>query len=114
MSKSILTTTKEMLGIQPEATYFDSQLIVCINSAFSVLNQLGVGPKDGFYIEDDTKTWDDYTTDVNMRMLQMYIAVKTRLLWDPPTSSTLLEALKQEVAEYEFRMNVHCDGKEET
>ena len=49
MSKSILTTTKEMLGIQPEATYFDSQLVVCINSAFSVLNQLGVGPKDGFF-----------------------------------------------------------------
>ena len=112
-TKSILTTTKLMLGIQPEASYFDDQLIVAINSAFSVLNQLGVGPEEGFFITGCDETWDDYSTDTNMKMVQMYVAVKAHILWDPPTNSTLLQALQDQAKEYEFRLNVHCDRKKE-
>ena len=50
--ESILQSVKKMLGIIPEYTNFDDDIIMHINSVFMILQQLGVGPKEGFAISD--------------------------------------------------------------
>ena len=63
---SILDSIKKLLGIQPEYTSFDEDIIVAINTSFATLNQLGVGPEGGYMIEDNTQTWNDYITTTNL------------------------------------------------
>ena len=57
---SILTSIKKLLGIAEEYQVYDADLIMHINSVFSILTQLGVGPADGFSIEDDDTLWTDF------------------------------------------------------
>lgn len=111
--ESILTSIKKLLGIPEEYDHFDSDLIMHINSVFMVLNQLGVGPEDGFYIEDDTSTWSDFLEDpTKLQMVKSYVYLKVRLLFDPPSSSTHMNAITQSINEFEFRLNVAVDPKE--
>ena len=58
--ESILTSIKKLLGITEDYTHFDDDLIMHINSVFTILTQLGVGPKEGFRIEDEIATWNDF------------------------------------------------------
>lgn len=115
---SILTTIKQILGIIEEYTYFDSDLIIHINSIFSVLNQLGIGPENGFSISDKTTKWSDYLSDddLTLNMVKTYISLKVRLLFDPPQGSALIDAIEKQIAELEWRLNVQVDpgDKEET
>lgn len=107
---SILNTIKKTLSIEEECTDFDQDLILHINSVFSVLTQLGVGPEDGFFIEDETETWDDFMDDMKkIQMVKTYIGLKVRLLFDPPTTSFAIESIKNAATEYEWRLNVECD-----
>lgn len=107
---SILNTIKKTLSIEEECTDFDQELILHINSVFSVLTQLGVGPEDGFFIEDETETWDDFMDDMKkIQMIKTYIGLKVRLLFDPPTTSFAIESIKNAATEYEWRLNVECD-----
>lgn len=104
--ESILTSVKKMLGITEEYTHFDNDIVMHINSVFMVLQQLGVGPSYGFYIEDATATWADffgYTT--NLQMVKSYVYLKVRLLFDPPASSTILNSMNQMIDEFEWRLN---------
>lgn len=103
---SILTSVKKLLGISAEYTNFDTDIIIHINTAFATLNQLGVGPSYGFAIEDKYAMWEEYITTTNMTMVKTYIYLKVRLLFDPPTSTALLESLKQSISELEFRLLV--------
>jgi hypothetical protein len=104
---SILTSTKKVLGIDDSYTAFDEDIILHINSVFSTLNQLGIGPDDGFAIEDDTATWDTYLDgDLNKNSVKTYMYLKVRLLFDPPTTSFTQEAMKQQAQELEWRLNV--------
>ena len=96
---SILDSVKKMLGITPEYTHFDQDIIMHINSVFMVLQQLGVGPKEGFHIEDPTK----------LQMVKSYMGLRVRLLFDPPASSAHMDCIKQQIAEFEWRMNVAVD-----
>lgn len=108
--ESILTSVKKLLGIEEEYTHFDPDLIMHINSVFMVLNQLGVGPTNGFRIEDDSTTWSDYMTDEdNIDAVKSYMQLKVKLLFDPPQSSAVMEALKRMIDEFEFRLNVAVD-----
>jgi hypothetical protein len=104
---SILKTTKKNLGLDPAYEAFDLDVITHINTAFSTLNQLGLGPVDGFMIEGDTEVWLDFETDIRqLNAVKTYVYLKTRLLFDPPTTSYLIEAQNKQITELEWRLNV--------
>jgi hypothetical protein len=110
---SILTSVKKVLGLDASYTAFDEDLILHINSVFSTLNQLGIGPDDGFAIEDATDTWDDFLVgDLRKNSVKTYMYLKVRLLFDPPTTSFTQEAMKQQAQELEWRLNVVREGDE--
>lgn len=104
---SILKTIKKLLGISDEETHFDTDIIMHINSVFSILHQLGVGPDKSFSIQDDTATWDDFIEDDNnFNDVRTYIYLKVRLLFDPPASSSVMSAMERQISELEWRLNV--------
>jgi len=106
---SILNSVKLYLPMEPDNTDFDSTLILYINGLFETLHQLGVGPA-GFEIKDSTTKWSDYVTDVvNIPLVKTYVGSKVRIQFDPPTNSTLLESLKANSAEAEWRLNMDRD-----
>ncbi len=108
--ESILTSIKKLLGIAEECTDFDGDIITHINSVFLILRQLGVGPSDGFSICDDQTLWSDFIGDQSMLdAVRSYIYLKVRLLFDPPQNSSLLEAVKENARELEFRLNVSAE-----
>lgn len=114
---SILTSVKKLLGISEEYTAFDTDIIIHINSVFTILTQLGVGPKEGFSIVDASSAWSDFIKEgKQMEAVKSYMYAKVKLLFDPPTSSSVMQALTSMVSELEWRLNVLCDdsGKEET
>ncbi len=107
MESSILISTKKILGVSANYTAFDLDIITHINSAFSILNQLGIGPVMGFAIEDDTAVWDDLVLPQNqLSMVRTYIFIKARMLFDPPTTSFLIEAMNKQIEEHEWRLGV--------
>ena len=111
MSDSILNSTKKILGIDSDYDAFDPDIMMHINSVFSTLNQLGIGPEDGFAIEDDVATWDTFLGgDLRLNSVKSYVYLRVRLLFDPPTVSYLVEAMKQQVQEFEWRLNVQREG----
>lgn len=108
--ESILTSVKAYIGPSADYDVFDPVLITHINSVFFTLKQLGVGPKEGFYIEDITAYWEDYLGDPEtLAIVRSYMGAKVRLLFDPPSNSTLLNALNQVISECEFRLNAEVD-----
>ena len=111
--ESILTSVKKMLGIAEEYEHFDPDIVMHINSAFSVLTQLGVGPSSGFAIRDKSSVWEDFIgSDLRLEMVKSYMHLKVRLLFDPPMSSALLSAMERQISEYEWRLNVAVDPGE--
>ncbi len=112
---SILISIKKLLGIDSAYIHFDADIIMHINSVFTILNQLGVGPKEGFMIVDDTTVWNDYLpTSQRLDFVKSYVYMKVRLMFDPPTSSALLESTKQTISELEWRIMVAVDPIEPT
>lgn len=110
MDESILTTIKKLLGITEEYEQFDVDIILHINSVFMILHQLGVGPEEGFSIVDASATWSDYVSEAeNLEAVKTYIAMKVRLLFDPPLSSAVMECIKQSISELEWRLNVQSE-----
>ena len=107
---SILTSIKKLLGITEEYENFDQDIIMHINSAFMILNQLGVGPKSGFSINDKSSTWDEFIPESsNLEAVKTYVHLKVKLMFDPPLSSTVIEAIKSQINELEWRLNVSVD-----
>lgn len=110
MSDSILTSIKKLLGIDQYCDHFDPDIIIHINSVFMVLNQLGVGPADGFYITGASETWGNFLKDdKKLEAVKSYIYMKVRLIYDPPQSSALIESMTKLVNEFEWRLNVAVD-----
>lgn len=111
---SILTSIKKLLGIAEDYKHFDTDIIMHINSVFMILSQLGVGPKEGFFIEDDGDIWSDYISNNKLlHCIKTYIYLKVRLLFDPPQSSAVMEAIKNSISECEFRISIEVDPGEE-
>lgn len=107
---SILTSIKKLLGITEEYTHFDTDLIIHINSVFATLTQLGVGPSEGFAIVDKNDNWEQFTNDnMFIESVKSYIYLKVKLLFDPPTSSAVIESYKQMINEFEWRLNVAAE-----
>lgn len=112
MEQSILTSTKKVLGISADYTVFDLDIITHINTAFSTLTQLGVGPAEGFMIEDAEDVWPDFIVeDFQYNSVKSYVFLKVRQLFDPPQTSYLIAATEKQIQELEWRLNVH---REET
>jgi hypothetical protein len=111
MSDSILTSTKKILGIEESYTAFDLDILTHINSVFSTLNQLGVGPAEGFRVEDAGDVWDDFLDgDPRYNSVKTYVYLRVRLLFDPPTTSYHTTALKEEVLQLEWRINAQRES----
>ena len=112
--ESILTSIKKLLGIVEEYDHFDADIIMHINTVFMALNQLGVGPSNGFAITDKTSTWDEFITkDDNLEAVKSYMYLKVRLLFDPPLSSAVVDSINRQINELEWRLNVASELKRE-
>lgn len=110
--ESILTSTKKLLGITEEYTHFDTDLIMHINTVLMILTQLGVGPSGGYAIESADDEWTDFIPEPTLATLnavKSYVYLKVKLLFDPPISSSAMEAINRQISEYEWRLNVAVD-----
>jgi len=105
--ESILTSVKKMLGIDEEDKHFDSDIVMHINSVFMTLTQLGVGPSEGFAIEDDLSSWTDFITNNSMiEAVKSYTYMKVKLMFDSHSmSSSVIESYSRMISEYEWRIN---------
>ena len=111
--ESILTSIKKLLGITEEYDQFDPDIIMHINSVFMILTRLGVGPAEGFSIEDDTAVWTDFIQDVKkLESVKTYIYLKVKLAFDPPLSSAVIESMNRLINELEWRLNVAAESTE--
>lgn len=109
MEQSILKSTKKVLQIGLDDTSFDLDVMTHINSAFSTLTDLGVGDQEGFAIEDDTAEWADFLANdlVKLSKVKMFVFLHTRLLFDPPNTSFLLESMSKQKEESLWRINAN-------
>lgn len=107
---SILNTVKKSCGLTDEYDAFDQDILVLINSAILELSQNGIGPEDGFQVSDAVANWEDFIGDFyNAGAVASYIAIKVRILFDPPTSSFVLDAFKKQLDELIWRLNLEAD-----
>lgn len=110
METSILTSIKKLLGVAEDYTEFDEDIMTHINSVFLNLTQLGVGPEEGFMIEDNTAEWEDFINNsVQLQAVKTYVYLKVKLLFDPPLSSSVTESINRMIAELEWRLNAAVD-----
>lgn len=108
---SILTSIKKQLGIAEDYTHFDMDIIIHINSIFMVLNQMGVGPDEAFTISNSETLWTDFipADNKNFEAVKSYVFLKVKLIFDPPLSSSVMEAMKSLVSELEWRLNFSAE-----
>lgn len=110
--KSILDSTKKSLGIEPDDTSFDLDIINLINSAFSTLHQLGVGPETAFEIEDKSNEWSEFIEDARFNSVKSYIYSKCRLIFDPPTPHYANSAIEKMISELEWRLMIASERRD--
>ena len=107
---SILTSVKKMLGIPEDYEQFDMDIIMHINSVLMILTQLGVGPEEGFTIANKSDKWSDFIGEGKLvELVKSYVYLKVRLIFDPPQSSSIIEAMNRQISEFEWRINVAVD-----
>lgn len=110
MEQSILLSIKKLLGLDRNYNAFDTDIIISINSVLNVLYQLGVS-KEPYYITDETETWEDYLGErKDLEMIKSFIYLRVRLLFDPPTTGVLHEAMERQASELEWRLNFEAEG----
>lgn len=106
MENSILKSTKKLAGLQEDYEAFDLDIITSINSVFSTLSQLGIGPEGGFIVEDAEAGWDELgIPDEYLTMVKSYVSLKVRLAFDPPSTSFHIEAMERQIKELEWRLS---------
>ena len=113
---SVLTSIKKLLGIAEEYTQFDNDIIMYINGVFMNLNQLGVGPQQPASIEGKDDTWLIALGDIsNLEAVKTYVYLKVRILFDPPASSAVIDAMNRQADEIEWRLTLQAEnnGEEE-
>ena len=107
MNDSILTSVKKILGITEEYTHFDADLIMHINTVLMALTQMGIGNREYFRIEDADATWADFISGkIDIDAIKTYVALRVKLIFDPPQSSTHLQAIQETIKECEWRMYI--------
>ena len=112
MTESILTSIKKLLGIDESYKHFDPDLIMHINSVFSILTQIGVGPANGSSITGKSEKWGDFITKEpnNFSLVKSYMHLKVKLLFDPPLGSAVIESINRQIGEFEWRLNVAAES----
>lgn len=109
--ESILTSIKKLLGLSEEDTSFDVDITIHINSAFMRLHQLGVGTATAFKITDKTAVWTDFLGErLDLDGVKTYVYFKTRLIFDPPQTSFLLDAIETQIKELEWTLNIQAES----
>lgn len=111
-AESILNSIKKVLGLDADYDVFDSDIVMHINSVFFTLTQLGVGPSEGYIISGQDEVWSEYVNDKRLNAVKSYMYLRVRLLFDPPATSFAIESIKNQIQEYEWRLNVQVDTKE--
>ena len=112
MEESILISIKKLLGIDKDNKDFDTDVIMHINTALLTLNQIGVGPAEGFLIEDDSATWEDLLVDrKDLDAAKTHIYLKVKLVFDTPLNSSVIKANKESINELEWRLNLQAESK---
>lgn len=107
---SILTLIKRLLGIDEQYGHFDVDIIIGINNAFMTLQQLGIGPKEGFLIQDQRQTWTEFLCGrTDLEAVKMFVYLKTKLSFDPPQTSYLIKAIEDQLNELTFRLNIQAE-----
>lgn len=110
MTESILESTKKILGIDPSIPVFDLDILTHINTVFTTLEQLGIGPTGGFQITGKEEVWSSFTLNKPLaNSVKTYMYLRVRMLFDPPSTSFHLEAIKEQLRELEWRMNVQLE-----
>lgn len=110
--ESILSSIKKLLGIAEDYTEFDSDIIMHINSVFAILTQLGVGPTDGFMIEDKGASWSEFMEEKSKwNFIKSYVYLKVKLLFDPPLNGSVIESTNRLINELEWRIYLEADSK---
>jgi hypothetical protein len=115
METSILSSVKKLLGLAEDYTAFDMDIVVFINSAFTSLSELGIAPANGFAIEDTKAKWEDLDLSQNeLGLVKTYVYLKCRLLFDPPATSFVIDAITKQITEHEWRLTNHRDTHKDT
>lgn len=112
MEESILISIKEMLGVSTDDKVFDTDIIIHINSVFMILKRLGVGPSGGFRITGSGEIWSDFIQDDcdDFEGVKTYVYLKTRLIFDPPASATIVQSMKDLINEFEWSLNIEAES----
>lgn len=109
--KSILLSIKKLLNIDSDCTDFDTDIIMHINTVLMQSEQIGLGDKV-FQIEDETSVWEDFLSDINnFAAVKTYIYLKVKLLFDPPLNTSIIESIKENIRELEWRLNIQAENK---
>lgn len=110
--ESILTSIKKMLGITEEYTVFDIDIIIHINTVFADLHLLGVGPEEGFSIENADSKWSDFipADSKQFNSVKTYIYQRVKLLFDPPSSSAVMDSMQRQIDKFEWSLNIIADS----
>lgn len=111
MEDKILSSTKLLAGLTKDYEQYDPDIMMYINSVFLILKQLGIGPAQGFVLTDVNTVWEDFIPDDKFmrEYVKTYMGAKVRLQFDPPQASTCMDALKQIINEFEWRLNVEAE-----
>lgn len=111
MMESILNSIKKLLGLGSDDNHFDPDIIMHINTVFADLTQLGVGPEEGFSIEDDLSSWSDFLSDMSkFESIKSYMYLRVKLLFDPPLNASVLTSCKEQIEKLEWRLNVAAES----
>jgi hypothetical protein len=108
MEESILISIKKLLGISKDCEDFDTDIIIHINTVLMQLNQLGIG-EEGFQIENNQDAWEDFVKTDKLSAIKTYVYLKVKLLFDPPINSSIIESIKENIKELEWRLNVRVE-----
>lgn len=108
---SVLDLTKKLVGIHPDDTSFDLDIITHINTVFFALTQIGVGPDEGFMITGRTEKWEEFVGYDQIAAVKSYMGLRVRLLFDPPATSFTQDSMKNAITELEWRLNIHMEGE---
>lgn len=104
---SILDSIKRMLNVDSQDTSFDGELLIFINGALMFINALGVGPA-GYKITDKENTWDEFLLDrTDLEAVKTNVYLRVRLVFDPPQNSFLVTAIKEQIAESNWYIELY-------
>lgn len=117
LEEKILSSIKKLLGLNDGVTVFDTDIVIHINTVFANLAQMGVGPQNaegkniGFKISTGNEVWGDFTAnDILIENVKTYVYIKVKMVFDPPTSSALIDAYNAQAKELEWRLYTQEGG----